>query len=543
MSEDAVVLRLTGSTRGGSLESWVQALGTVPASSRALRYDGDALPPDVAEQCAEARITVLDGDGGDVGDVTPDVLVVARADGLPTPRALRRLVDATRGGEVAHHPRVLPCGPVAGSTDGATVAPWTPCVAVPRTAAGLVASSRTPDEARAALTAAGVDVRLLDASAVVARHWPPDRDAGPVPTDAPGPVVDAHPAAMPATSLHQLMVRAAMTPPDTPTPAPASDRPFLTVLTRTRGTRLLLLEETLTCLASQTSRDFDVVVVRHRAEPAGSRAVRELVGELPRWLADRIRVVDCERPGRAAPINDALAHADGRYVAVLDDDDTVTDDWVAAFARLAASHAGTVLRAATLRQDVEPAAGADGDVVAREVGPARPGWPLGFSLVEHLQDNASPFMSLAFPRSVFTDLGVRFEETLDATEDWDVLLQAATLVGVTSTPRLTSVYRTWTRAEGSREAHDAEVWSAAHRSVVERLDAVPLLAPPGTVGEVRALHRALAEERAEKFRFAGLNEQAAADLRAVNEAVVVLRERVAQLEERLARVRRRRQPG
>ncbi|WP_416958651.1 hypothetical protein ACNKF0_21055 [Nocardioides sp. T5] len=91
--------------------------------------------------------------------------------------------------------------------------------------------------------------------------------------------------------------------------------------------------------------------------------------------------------------------------------------------------------------------------------------------------------------------------------------------------------------------HDATAWDAAHRHVVARLDEVPLVLPPGAVQEVRALHRALLEERAEKFRFAGLNEQAAADLRTVNEAVVVLRDRIAQLEDRLARVKRRRHPG
>jgi hypothetical protein len=85
------------------------------------------------------------------------------------------------------------------------------------------------------------------------------------------------------------------------------------------------------------------------------------------------------------------------------------------------------------------------------------------------------------------------------------------------------------------------VWDAARSSVVANLDAVPLVLPPGSVEEIRALHRALRKERDEKFRFAALNEQAAADLRTVNEAVVALRDRIAQLEERLARGKRRRQ--
>lgn len=538
MSEDAVVLRLSGSGPETSLEPWIQSLGRISSGISALYPGPGELPVEAEAWCERSGVTLLSPRGK---PSEPDVLVIASADDLPTPGALRRLVEATLRSGVAHRARVLPCGAVRSSDDGPVTRPPTNCVVVPRAAIDTVTSATTADEAVTALTGAGVDVRLLDTAAVFTRSWPSSPPST-APAQRSADVPRGHPAALPSTALHQLVVRAGLALPDATT-GPA-DGPFLSVVTRTQGTRLLMLEEALTCLAAQTSRDFEVLLMCHRAEPRARQAVLGLVNDLPEWLQERIRVIDTDRPGRAAPLNDALAVARGRYVSVLDDDDTVTADWVGTFAELEVGHEGRVLRASALRQDVEPLPGpAGGDAVPLEVEPARPGWPRQFSLVDHLWDNATPFMSLAFSRGVFSDLGLRFDESLEATEDWDVLLRAATLVGVTSSSHLTSVYRTWTRAEGSREVHDATAWDAAHRHVVARLDEVPLVLPPGAVQEVRALHRALLEERAEKFRFAGLNEQAAADLRTVNEAVVVLRDRIAQLEDRLARVKRRRHPG
>ena len=57
----------------------------------------------------------------------------------------------------------------------------------------------------------------------------------------------------------------------------------------------------------------------------------------------------------------------------------------------------------------------------------------------------------------------------------------------------------------------------------------------GAAREVRALREALERETSEKFRFAALNEQAAADLVTVNEAVVALRAALAESEEELRR--------
>jgi hypothetical protein len=525
---------LSGNGPPDRLAAWVDSLQRVHAATRTLRVDAVADLKTVRPLCDRAGIGVATAGTG-----TPpcDVLVLARADALPTPGSLRRLVETAHRTSLPWETRLLPSAATAAEADAEPERTPSSCVALPGAEARHVPVDATIEHVLAAANTRGVEVRVLDSAAVltsVAARPPGTPSEGGRPH-----AVDGHPAALPATSLHQVLLRAGLPPPSS---RASDERPFLTVVTRTQGRRLVMLEEALTCLAAQSVRDFELVVVCHRAQSEAARGVSEVIDSLPTWLRDVTRVVKVERPGRAAPLNDAFALARGRYVAVLDDDDTVTPDWVAAFAELEVRHAGTVLRTSALRQDVEPVPTGPGDeVVPHEVGPAHPGWPRHFDLIAHLWDNATPFMTLAFPRGVHTDLGLRFDESLDAIEDWDYLLRAATLVGVASSPRLTAVYRIWTRAEGSREVHDDAVWDAARSSVVANLDVVPLVLPPGSVEEIRALHRALREEQGEKFHFAGLNERAAADLRTVNEAVVVLRDRIAELEERLARIKRRRQ--
>ncbi|RYC11539.1 glycosyltransferase family A protein [Nocardioides zhouii] len=519
MSDPTVLLRLAGTGPADRLRAWVEALGRASTGRRHLHLpdaEPDAEPGDELRQwCAQAGVEI-----GGASDA--DVVVVAAAYDLPSPGALHRLVAATAASGEPHQTRVLPWGATADGPDAEPAPTPVVCVAFP---------------AGADQDADPTGVRRLESAAVFT-----DRrvDGTTAPASASNTVPPyGHPAALPATALHLLLRQAGLPTPELP--AGLEDRPFLTVVTRTQGTRLLLLEETLTCLAGQTSRDFEIVLACHRVGVDALAAVREVVAATPGWLRERIRVLEVDRPGRAAPLNDAFDAARGRYVAVLDDDDAVTLDWVAAFAELESRAPGTVLRTVALAQEVHPVpSGPDGGgAVPADDGPARPVWPAAFSMVDHLWDNASPFMTVAMPRGVYADLGRRFDEGLATNEDWAYLMDAAALAGVTSGPAATSVYRLWARTEGSRDIHDADVWRAAREAVLAEVDARVLLLPPGAGADVRRLRSELEEERAEKFRFAGLNEQAASDLVTVNEAVDALRARVAELEERLRRQRER----
>lgn len=283
------------------------------------------------------------------------------------------------------------------------------------------------------------------------------------------------------TSLGEVLRRVGIEP-----EAYAGGTCFLTVVMRTQGTRPGLLAEALASLAEQTDRDFEVVLVRHRAEPADASEVDAVVAAAPEWLRARVAVLDLDTGARGAPLNLGFDHARGGYLVAFDDDDLVLPHWVATFRAMHEEAPRQALRANAVRQEVE-AAHVDGRLVARPVGEPQQIWPRDFSLLDHLLINHTPNMTIAFPREVFHDLGERFDESLDTTEDWDFLLRVAALVGVATSDEVTAVYRWWVDTETSRHVHDETAWDDNHRRVQDRLDERVLLLPPGSVTDLRAL--------------------------------------------------------
>jgi hypothetical protein len=173
---------------------------------------------------------------------------------------------------------------------------------------------------------------------------------------------------------------------------------------------------------------------------------------------------------------------------VLDDDDLVLAHWVETFATAARGSPGTVVRAVCVEQPVEPAS-RDGRAGARAAGPIVFRYPASFDLVDHLERNHTPFMAYAFPREVFHERGLRFDERLDVCEDWDCALRAALLVGVTSVPEVTAVYRRWSTGSSSYSVHSGEEWRTAERQVLANLDAEPHVFPAGTISAIRRARR------------------------------------------------------
>lgn len=260
----------------------------------------------------------------------------------------------------------------------------------------------------------------------------------------------------------------------TPSGAEAVDGPFLTVLVRTQGLREDQLEETLSSLAAQTEHDFEVLVLAHDVDPDDLPALEKAVGAHPLAVAVDTTLLTVSGGGRGRPLNVGAAAARGRYVAVLDDDDVALPDWVATFARLAANHPTHVARAGV-------------DLVRRvdEAWVRDDPFPEDFDLVEHLVGNRTPVCGLAFPRRCFDEFGLRFDEWLPVLEDWDFLVRAAQLCGVTGTAAVTSVYRRWHQGDDSASQHPPADFAVAGRAVVERADGGPLLLPPNSVSALR----------------------------------------------------------
>lgn len=273
-------------------------------------------------------------------------------------------------------------------------------------------------------------------------------------------------------------------------------RPFLTVLTRTQGRRIETLRETLLCLSAQTCQDFEVCVIGHDLDVERQLAVERVIADLHKSIRDRVRLVRVHGGSRATPLNAGFENARGRYVAVLDDDDLVFGNWVEIFRKLAEAHAGQLLRLVAVAQHWDRVTPTHSKTAARAIGPMQALYPEDFDLVAHIVENRSPLHSLAFPRSVFSDLKFRFDDYLTTAEDWDFIIRVAPLAGVATSENIGCIYRLWKTGETSATAHSELEWRANYFYTLRKLDRAPLLMPSGSVMRIRNMYEELKRLRA-----------------------------------------------
>ena len=262
--------------------------------------------------------------------------------------------------------------------------------------------------------------------------------------------------------------------------------PFLSVLLRTQGRRHATLQEALLCLAAQTCDDFEVLVLLHDADEAGAASVRSLVASFHDSFSSRVRILDITGGGRCRPLNDGAVKALGQYVAMLDDDDLVLANWVETFHDTARRFPGHVVRTAVATQRIVARDGEwDGEDGYEVVDRPRLVFALDFDYVDHILDNRTPTNGYAFPRSLVTELGLRWDESLPVLEDWDHLLWSASACGVAGVPAITSLLRAWDVGEDSKSQHTPALWEATRRRVIAKHDSSPLLLDCGTFSQLR----------------------------------------------------------
>lgn len=276
-------------------------------------------------------------------------------------------------------------------------------------------------------------------------------------------------------------VRAYVCDPSAAAEMPTADnaggsRPFLSVVTRTQGKRPHELNEVLLCLSAQTDIDFEMLIVGHKVPLDCRDGLQALVDKQPESFRKRIRCLFLETGGRSAPLNFGFEHANGEYIAILDDDDIVMDHWAETFHTQAKKTPGAVLRAWAVRQEWErgPLPGGLRAVKKPDGYYCRP-----FDPIAQMYENFCPPVSLAFPAAAFHQSNLRFDDGLNTTEDWDFLMKMAVLAGVADIPEVTCIYRIWVNGETSHTLHSEDEWSDNRRLIRDRFDATPTLLPPG----------------------------------------------------------------
>ena len=254
------------------------------------------------------------------------------------------------------------------------------------------------------------------------------------------------------------------------------DGPTLTIATRTQGKRHEALEEVFLCLSSQTSHDFEYMIIAHNATPEAIKHIEEQVKELPEWLQKQTHIVPLNEGNRTRPLNYAMANAKGLYVCFLDDDDLVMEDYVESFVESIKKEYGKIMHAYNVPQDwiTVPY---KGHTLLRAYAEPLDIYCRPFSIENEMTMNFCPFMGQAFPVFAYRELGIHFDETLDTTEDWDYLMRCSSICGVYDIKKVTAVYRMWKNTENSHTEHNKKVWDDNYKMLVKRFADMEIIFP------------------------------------------------------------------
>lgn len=231
------------------------------------------------------------------------------------------------------------------------------------------------------------------------------------------------------------------------------DGVFLSVIMRTQGKRIEMLREALLCLEAQTCENFEVWVLGHNVEESDKEKVVRVIDDFSQSFRNRIFYEDVVGGTRTTPLNYGFEKSNGQYITIFDDDDLVFDNWVETFYELYKENPGKILHAYAVGQEWTLA-----DGIPVSISGFNNVYCRDFLIHNQIIYNNCPIMSLAFPAYSYKKFGIKFNEELNTTEDWDFLMRTSFICGVCDSPTVTSIYRFWKNIQNSQTLHNQDEW-------------------------------------------------------------------------------------
>ncbi len=278
----------------------------------------------------------------------------------------------------------------------------------------------------------------------------------------------------------------------------ATKPPLVSLLIRTQGRRNDLLTEALYSIYAQDCDDYEAIICFHKLgenDDVLLDSLHDLIRELPIHLQSKIRLIECAKQGRSAPLNALIEAARGDYFGFLDDDDLLFARHVSTLRRGVETHGiGPIFQtfAARRRTSVRkkkltphdfsfPAQGtaaapSDGVTYPYAVESIESAWIAPYDPLTQQYANDIPNCCFLVPRLLIEQTNMRFRLDYDLAEDWEFLMRAAQFLKVVTLPEITAAINV--RNNESNTVQNADLqpgWAVAHRKRLDEQAKRPIL--------------------------------------------------------------------
>lgn len=210
--------------------------------------------------------------------------------------------------------------------------------------------------------------------------------------------------------------------------------PLVTIIVRTKD-RPELLKSALQSIASQTYRPIEVVLVNDGGCDLDVEDLKSILGDV---FLNYIRLE--KNMGRAHAGNVGIENAKGEYIGFLDDDDEFYPEHLSVLVSFLKKTGYKVAYSAV--EFIEKAWDSDGRPMRSKIK-----WTFGqdFSPEDLIIANYIPLISLVFESGLLS--GIKFDESFDLYEDWDMLIRAAGTTTFHFINMVTAVYNQWSNSQ------------------------------------------------------------------------------------------------